>query len=413
MQPIVCWTDNYNHLTNLMPEPIKLFMVDSVGAHRGMHYFNFPLVTALQEVGIRVSLLSNEKTITHPNRPGAVPLKAAFRGIYGAQPKWLRGLRYFSGLIRVGWWTIREKPDVIHFHFFQVPALDLLLLRWLRSRAIVTVISVHDVLPFVQKERAAPSRDNRFRQLYVAAHHLVTHSEYAREALIQLDTAFGEKSTVVPQGHYLDLVARSRLSQQTARRRLGLPEDRPIILVFGTIKPNKRLDLALAAVALLRQRYPDILLVIAGKAQGQTLDGLHRQAESLAIADNVIWRDTFIPDSETSAYYLAASVVLLPYAWIYQSATLIMAMSYGCAVVATDVGSNGEYVHDGTTGRLVALDANAIADAISTLLADPSQALMLGQAARRYVASELGWDRIALRLEILYTSVRQANSQNA
>jgi glycosyltransferase involved in cell wall biosynthesis len=60
------------------------------------------------------------------------------------------------------------------------------------------------------------------------------------------------------------------------------------------------------------------------------------------------------------------------------------AMAQGRAVVAFDAGGPGEMIESGVSGRLVAPgDTDALASAISDLLARPDLRARLGEAARR------------------------------
>ncbi len=72
----------------------SVFIIDSVGEHRGMHYHNFPLAAALSEFGLDVSLLSTSETIENEQLPLNIHVYGVFRGIYGKPNKYLRGIRY-------------------------------------------------------------------------------------------------------------------------------------------------------------------------------------------------------------------------------------------------------------------------------------------------------------------------------
>ncbi|MCB0020222.1 MAG: glycosyltransferase family 4 protein [Anaerolineales bacterium] len=369
-----------------------------------MHYFTYPMVSALAASGVKVTLFSNDVLDKSEPPPANVTFEPAFRQIYGPQPKWRRGLRYLAGLGRIGWQAFRRRPDTVHFHFNQIPMLDRLLFHWLKLWGISVAISVHDILPFAEGETAADTTQ-AFQQLYRAADQLIAHSIYGREQLVQLVPDRAAHCHAVPQGHYLDLADRNQLTRAAARTCLGLPQARPIVLIFGTLKPNKRLDIAFAALEQLAAMLatPPLFLV-AGVAREYDVASARQWLEARGLADCVRWEDRYIQPDEVPAFYQAADVLLLPYAWIYQSATLVMAQSYGCPVVATDVGSNGEYVRDGLTGRLTPLTADAIANTLADLLNQPEKATQMATAAKRHLRENLGWVEIARQCLAIYQS---------
>jgi len=53
------------------------------------------------------------------------------------------------------------------------------------------------------------------------------------------------------------------MPQEEARRRLGLPLDRRLVLFAGIVRPEKRLDVIEAAVRILRDEDEDVELVVA------------------------------------------------------------------------------------------------------------------------------------------------------
>lgn len=382
------------------------YIVDSVGAHRGMHYYNFSLAQALEAIGVPTLLISIPETTAHPLRPESVEVRTGFEGIYGDRPAWLRGLAYGRSLLRILRWARRERPCVVHVHFFQAPALDYLFLFGLQKLGITTVTTVHDVLPFARGRDFHAEQGNIYQRLYARSSGLILHSTFAQEALHKLNPSLANKSALIPQGGYTSLLAHRRLPRSQARAKVNLAADAQVVLVFGTIKPNKRLDLAIEAIAQVRADHPQIQLVFAGKPQDRDVIAARALATRLGVAGSVRWRLEHISDEDLIAYLCAADVVLFPYEWIYQSAALLMAMSFGKTVVATAVGNNLEVVQHEKTGLLFPLgDTRALATAISRVLQDPAWAASLGRSAAAYVADELAWEKIARATLTYYEQV--------
>ena len=85
---------------------------------------------------------------------------------------------------------------------------------------------------------------------------------------------------------------------------------------------------------------------------------------------------------------------------------LIEAMAAGRAVASTRVGGVPDVVTDGETGRLVPQDdPEAMAAAVSTLLAAPGERARLGVAARQSVIARYSADRLVSDIDALYTTV--------
>lgn len=376
---------------------IIYYMVDSVGAHRGMHYYTFALVSALKKLNSNTILISNSETINHLLQPKTITVREGFKHIYGNQPKLLRGLQYVISLLRIGRWARQEKPAVVHFHFFQMPFLDLILLKWLHYLGIPTISTVHDVLSFNFNENELEAKNTHFlRQLYQNSSGLIVQSNYTKLMLAKLDEKLLKKCQTISQGNYMALSQNQLPSSEEARNHLNLNPNDLCILIFGSIKPNKRLDIVINAMVDIIDKYPKARLLIVGQPWRQDITIYKDLAQELNISNHINWILEYVSDSEMINYFSSANIVVFPYQWIYQSAALIMAMSFGKPVIATKVGSNAEFVEDGHTGLLVPFDkVSAMSQAIISLLSNPDYATQLGEAAMQYVADVLSWEEIA------------------
>jgi D-inositol-3-phosphate glycosyltransferase len=376
-------------------------MIDPVGGHRGMHYYDFALCGELRRSGLDVTLLTCDETASYA-APAGLPVRYVFRRIFGSDPAPLRAWRYWRALSIIARGIARERPDIAHLHYFLLAPADVLFLRRLRRQGVRIVITVHDVIPF----NAGAHTRMLYQQLYSRAHGLIVHARHNRRELLERFRLEAGRVAVIPHGHYLPYTGENLLSRAAARAQLGVELDQPVLLFFGQIKAVKGLDILLRALPTIVAAHPRTVLLIAGQMWKDNWVRYQTLIDDLGLADHVRARVAHIPDEEVATYYRAADAVVLPYRRIYQSGVLLMAWSYGRPVVASDVGGLGETVRHGETGLLVPPEIpGALASALSELLADPDSAERMGDAGRRLVAKEYAWDVIAQLTAKLYDDV--------
>ncbi|MGH3867946.1 MAG: glycosyltransferase family 4 protein [Pseudonocardiaceae bacterium] len=171
----------------------------------------------------------------------------------------------------------------------------------------------------------------------------------------------------------------------------------PVALFFGTWTAYKGINVLLECLPEVRRRVPDARVVLAGGVVGVDLPALLSRVSELGGVDA---RPGYVPLEEIPRLFSEARVVVIPYLRASQSGVAHLAYTYERPVVATTVGDIPSVVRDGETGLLVPPgDPTALAEALTTLLADPARAQELGKAGARWLASEASWERVAEQLE--------------
>jgi glycosyltransferase involved in cell wall biosynthesis len=212
---------------------------------------------------------------------------------------------------------------------------------------------------------------------------IVALSEDERAAGLAEGIGRPELYRVIPNG--VDL-ARFSLSREPVRGR---------IVMVGRLAPPKRPDLALRALARVRERAPEAELWIVG-------DGpLRAETEQLAGELGVAGAVRFLGHRDDVPELLAtAECALLASDYESHPLAAVEAMAAGVGIAATDVGGTGELVRPGETGALSAKgDVEGLAHSVELVLAQPAE---LGAAARRIAEAELSLDTMVGRLVALY-----------
>ncbi len=143
-----------------------------------------------------------------------------------------------------------------------------------------------------------------------------------------------------------------------------VPDDARVLLVVCRLAQQKGVDVAVRALAHVREREPDAVLVVLG--EGPERPRLEALASRLGTPVHLLGR---VPD--VGAWLRRASVLVHPVRWEGFGLAVLEAMQARLPVVATSVSSLPELVEHGRTGLLVPPDDDlALAAAIEAALAD-------------------------------------------
>ncbi len=174
-----------------------------------------------------------------------------------------------------------------------------------------------------------------------------------------------------------------------ARRRLGLPTTRLVLLAVGNMTTVKNHRLLLESIWAANLRPDRYTLVIVGHDR---LDGELQRWASAKLPEHDIRFPG--PVGNMPDWYRAADVFVLPSRSEGLCNALLEAMASGLAVVATDVPGNREVVRDDETGLLAAVEHPAGFGALlRRVVADGRLRRRLGHAAREHVTTEYDINR--------------------
>jgi N-acetyl-alpha-D-glucosaminyl L-malate synthase BshA len=190
----------------------------------------------------------------------------------------------------------------------------------------------------------------------------------------------------------------ARRTREEVRRELGVGKE-ALLLHASNLRPLKRIDLLLESVARIRPAQSFKLVILAGADFSPFAPGVRR----LGLSDRVVVREN-VGDIED--YLQAADLGLFTSDMESFCLSILEAMCFSCPSVATAVGGIPEVVESGRSGLLVPPgDADAIARAVESLVADPGRRQELGREAHRRARSLFSADVIVTKYEELYRRV--------
>lgn len=285
----------------------------------------------------------------------------------------------------------RERPDVVHAHF------------WLSGLAAlaaaaplgIPVVQTFHALGIVKrrhqgaKDTSPPERLEIERRIIRDADRVVATCSDEVFELMRLGADVHNVS-VVPCGVDLTLFR----PDGPAERR---PSDAPRVVVLSRLVERKGIGNVVTAL----RRLPGVQLVVAG---GGDADDLRRDPEArrlwalareLGIADRVELRGRIERSAVPELLRSADVVVCVPW---YEPFGIVPleAMACGVPVVASSVGGLIDTVVHGVTGvHVPPRSPDRVAEALDALLASPQLRARLGAAGADRARTRYSWERVA------------------
>ena len=305
------------------------------------------------------------------------------------------------------------RPDVLHVHWTEpyisggrsnvsrIKATRTITeLRLLHRLGVRIVWTVHDLS---RHDRPVDPREVRFnRELFRVSAAVIVHCEAARDALLaalELPAAMARRVRIIPHGHYLHAY-RDDVDRGAARQRLALSADDRILAFVGWVRPYK--GVRELVMAFRRLRGEDLRLLVAGQPGS---DGFAGEITDLAKADpRIVLKLGFVPDDDLQLYLNAADAVALPYREIFTSGSVLLAMTFGRAIIAPRRGCIGQTLDEAGAILYEAGDPDGLPDALRRALESDLEAMGAHNRAR---LDEFGWERIAAATLEVYRSTEE------
>ena len=294
------------------------------------------------------------------------------------------------------WWRIvgavrqvlrQQSPDILHTHLYHPNFYGRLASLGL---GLPVVASVHNAYTRVKLHRCLWNH-----LLGYVTQRLLVSSRQVFQDVRRYDRLPAEKILLLPYGIRLSEVA-CPLTKAEAKAALGL--EGFCVGTIGRLEEQKGHRHLVAAVPAIAAAIPDLKVLLVG--DGRLRGDLEGQVQELGLQQVVHFLGT---RRDLARLYRAMDVFVLPSLWEGLPLVLLKAMAAGLPVIATRVSGVEEVIRDGVNGRLVPPgQAEALAQAVLELAAQPSLLARWGQAARETVVQNYSLEAMLARLETLY-----------
>jgi glycosyltransferase involved in cell wall biosynthesis len=284
------------------------------------------------------------------------------------------------------------KADLVHFTMTQHPLLyfgplivtthDLTMLRFVRPG--------RTVLPVFWAKRLG------YRLLFWSAHRkariILVPSKYVKKDLAQLHPLVSKKIKVTYEAAEPPL-------PQAATPLLGVTQ--PFIMHAGSPFPHKNIERLIEAFELLRDRMPELQLVLVGKRE-YYFEQVEKYAAGRRASSQIIFTG-FIPDGQLKWLYQNASAYVLPSLSEGFGLPGLEAMVHGCPLVSSKLTCLPEIYGD-AAHYFDPYDAQDMADRINDVLSGQELRQRLIERGRDQV-QKYSWQRMAQQTLVAYRSV--------
>lgn len=260
--------------------------------------------------------------------------------------------------IKVGRMLRKESPDLIVVRYwlpFMGPCFGTILRIAKKNKHSKVVCIADNIIP--HEKRAG---DKAFTQYFIKpVDAFITMSEKVLADLKLFNNT--KPAEYIPHPLYDNFG--EKIPKDLARKNLGIAANEKIILFFGFIRKYKGLDMLLEAMALLKDKMPDLKLMIAGEYY-EDQKQYEEQIEQLGIRDRLILKTTFIADNEIKNYLCASDLVVQPYRNATQSGVTPLAYHFEIPMVVTNVGGLAAMVPHDKVGLVAEPNAASLAQNI-------------------------------------------------
>jgi glycosyltransferase involved in cell wall biosynthesis len=241
-------------------------------------------------------------------------------------------------------------------------------------------------------------RVNRFvlyRLVLPSADHVFVQTDRMRDDVCSKGIR-REKLTPVVMGIDPEVASPDRIAPADDARLRG----KRVLVYLGALDREPGISVLLEMLSILKQQFPDVLLVLVGHARDKVQDRFfRRRADELGVADAIVWTG-WLPMREGWRYVRAAEIGLSPFPRhplldCGSPTKVVEYLALGIPVVANDNPDQERVLRDGGGGLCVPLTGRDFAQAVSRLLTDEPLRRAMASSGQRYVRASRSYLTLA------------------
>lgn len=300
---------------------------------------------------------------------------------------------YFISQLKLFFFILKEKPKLIHFQWFKVPALDFLLLFFINFffSKVKIVYTAHNILPHDSGDKYSKI----YKKIYKLVDRIIVHDINTKVKISNMFKIAINNIKVIEHGL---IKLENKKENFTPVLNENSLNNKIVFAFLGHINKYKGIDLLLSAWSSTKSLYENsnIELLVVGK-------GGEQYCKEFKKFNNVTVINKYLSNTQFLNVISLSDVVILPYREISQSGVLLTVLNEKKFVIVSNKGGLSNPFKYGNVGWLLE-ELNS--DNIQKLLIEISENFKKGdvidQNTMNKIYTAYSWDNISKKTNKLY-----------
>jgi glycosyltransferase involved in cell wall biosynthesis len=370
----------------------KVLMLDTLS---GVNDYSISLAYALTSLCNLTFITSTDSKLDFND---SYTLLKVIPSYQNKQNKFKKIFCYFYFIILLVFHMWKHRGHFVHIQFFRVTIIEAPLVLFFKTILSIKLIhTAHNALPHEQK----PWHKIFYKIWYRHVNKIQVLGSYSNEKLIEMGVS-RDKIYFIPHGNYDLFYKRYPIENiEQVRSIYGASKDDVIFLMYGLIREYKGLDLLIEAFCNTPKDI-NAYLIVAGGGEEHILEEAQEKINKVGKQLRARLSFGFVEDNVLSDLINVSDVVVFPYKHVYQSGALLLGMTYGKAILASNIEGFKDYITDQDAITFNPNSSKEFTKQILYLTKSVDDRIKLGKQAKLRANSEFGWSTIARKIANLY-----------
>ncbi|MDE0582099.1 glycosyltransferase [Planococcus sp. A6] len=288
-----------------------------------------------------------------------------------------------------------NKPDLIHSHWATPAGIAGVELANMLSIPLLTTLRGSDIYTYPNKSKKAKEYTNTVLK---SSEKVFCVSE-ALKNKVKEDYNLDVNLDVLYNGIDIDSFVKNEKSVQAIKDTLKFNEKEKIILFVGRLIKEKGVWELVKSIEVLSKNEKNIRLIMIGNGKEQK--SLKKYVEKNGLGKYIHFPGK-VPYKELKDWYNASEILVLPSYSEGLPNVVVEALGCETAVIATDVGGNGEIINEKNGILIPVKDIKSIVSSVSSLLNNEEIRISMGIEGRKFVEKKFNRGKNVEKLVEIY-----------